>query len=295
MGHLVSSLSLNKLRGRFRRVRRDIQKKTRMKRHYLMSAYNSRKYRGILSEVERYCMFIGYPRSGHTLVGSLLDAHPEIVIAHELDALVFIGAGFNKQQLFTLILENSRFYSEKGRRWTGYSYSVPNQWQGKAKRLRVIGDKRGGKSSEWLREKPELIELLHNTIHVPVRFIHVIRNPFDNISSMFHRGREPIEFQIDRYFTKCESVVNVVQRVGSSAIYNIRLEELIIDPVVYLRDLCHYLEVDAPEDYLDDCASIVMRSPHKSRFDFRWTDELINLVQERVSQFHYLDGYSYDK
>ena len=294
MSHLVR-LGLNKLRGRLRRIRRDIQKETRMKRHYLMSAYKSRKYRGILSEIERYCMFIGYPRSGHTLVGSLLDAHPETIIAHELDALIFIGAGFSKQQLFTLILENSQFFSEKGRRWTGYSYSVPNQWQGTYKRLRVIGDKRGGKSSEWLRQRPELIELLYNTVQVPVKFIHVIRNPFDNISSMFNRGRESIERQIDRYFTKCESVVDVIQKVGSSAIFNIRLEELIIDPVVHLRDLCDYLEVETPEDYLNDCASIVMRSPHKSRFDFKWTDELINHVQERISQYHHLDGYTYDK
>ncbi len=26
-------------------------------------------------------MFIGYPRSGHSLVGSLLDAHPNIIVA----------------------------------------------------------------------------------------------------------------------------------------------------------------------------------------------------------------------
>ena len=43
--------------------------------------------------IQLYCMFVGYPRSGHSLVGTLLDAHPDIVIAHELDALRHIRAG----------------------------------------------------------------------------------------------------------------------------------------------------------------------------------------------------------
>ena len=44
-------------------------------------------------KLQAYCMFIGYPRSGHSLVGSLLDAHPNIIIAHELNALQFVVAG----------------------------------------------------------------------------------------------------------------------------------------------------------------------------------------------------------
>ena len=31
-------------------------------------------------EVETFVMFIGYPRSSHSLVGAILDAHPEIII-----------------------------------------------------------------------------------------------------------------------------------------------------------------------------------------------------------------------
>ncbi|KAJ7371717.1 hypothetical protein OS493_023052 [Desmophyllum pertusum] len=37
--------------------------------------------------VETFVMFIGYPRSRHSLVGAILDAHPEIIIPHEYDVL----------------------------------------------------------------------------------------------------------------------------------------------------------------------------------------------------------------
>ena len=33
--------------------------------------------------VKTFVMFIGYQRSSHSLVGAILDAHPEIIIPHE--------------------------------------------------------------------------------------------------------------------------------------------------------------------------------------------------------------------
>ena len=37
--------------------------------------------------VETFVLFIGYPRSSHSLVGAILDAHPEIIIPHEYNLL----------------------------------------------------------------------------------------------------------------------------------------------------------------------------------------------------------------
>jgi hypothetical protein len=44
-----------------------------------------------LGQVRSFCLFIGYPRSGHSLVGSLLDAHPDIAIAHEVNVLGLVA------------------------------------------------------------------------------------------------------------------------------------------------------------------------------------------------------------
>src|SRR5687767_7508658 len=54
-----------------------------------------------LARVSSYVFFVGYPRSGHSLVGSLLDAHPDMAIAHEMDALRFVR-GYSRNQLFHL-------------------------------------------------------------------------------------------------------------------------------------------------------------------------------------------------
>jgi hypothetical protein len=36
------------------------------------------------SNVRTFILFVGYPRSGHSLIGSIMDAHPNIIIAHEV-------------------------------------------------------------------------------------------------------------------------------------------------------------------------------------------------------------------
>ena len=51
--------------------------KKKFLKKYIVSAIcgnlNRRKYK----EIQDLCLFIGYGRSGHTLVASLLDAHPD--------------------------------------------------------------------------------------------------------------------------------------------------------------------------------------------------------------------------
>ena len=37
----------------------------------------------VIDGIKMFVMFIGYPRSGHSIVGSLMDAHPHMVIANE--------------------------------------------------------------------------------------------------------------------------------------------------------------------------------------------------------------------
>jgi hypothetical protein len=104
--------------------------------------------------VDRFVMFVGFPRSSHSLVGSLLDAHPEACIAHEMDVLKYVMANFSQQQLFHMLLANAMQTGQQGREQTGYSCKVPGQFQGQYTTLRIISDKRGGNSSRSLQAHP---------------------------------------------------------------------------------------------------------------------------------------------
>ena len=37
----------------------------------------------VIAGVKKFVFFIGYGRSGHSIIGSIMDAHPHVVIAHE--------------------------------------------------------------------------------------------------------------------------------------------------------------------------------------------------------------------
>jgi hypothetical protein len=53
------------------------------------SLYRGSRDRRMFEQIEA-CLFIGYPRSGHSLIGSLIDAHPHAALGHELDLLKYV-------------------------------------------------------------------------------------------------------------------------------------------------------------------------------------------------------------
>ena len=245
--------------------------------------------------VQTYCMFIGYPRSGHSLIGSLLDAHPNIIIAHELDALKYARSPLTREQLFYLLLDNSKRFTAQGRKWEEYSYLVKNQWQGRFQSLRVIGDKKGGFSSVHLRREPGLLKALRDKVRTRIKFIHVFRNPYDNISTIRKKHETNLEGAGNMFFSMAQTVLRVKGKTAPEDWIDIRHEDFIEDPTQHLRRLCGFLGQDASEEYLKDCAAIVFKSPRKSRHDAPWTPELIQQVQKASQPFPFLDGYAYDE
>lgn len=243
--------------------------------------------------VEKYCMFIGYPRSGHSLVGALLDAHPNIIIAHELNALRYFARGFSKRKIYYLLLRGSQRHAAAGRRETKYSYEVPNQWQGKFKSLKVIGDKKGSGSIQVFQENPDFLKLLLEKIDVPIKFIHVTRNPYDNITTMIGKKNIILRSGIDSYFLKCQTAARLKTEITPEDFFEFKHEYFIENPRKILQELCIFLGAEPLDDYLDDCAGIVFKSPRKTRFNIDWPAESIELVTKQIEEFEFLQGYSY--
>jgi hypothetical protein len=66
------------------------------------------------------------PRSGHSLIDSLLDAHPNAIVARELDASKFVGAGFGKHQIYELLIGNLRRFAQRGGEWNSAATKYTN-------------------------------------------------------------------------------------------------------------------------------------------------------------------------
>ena len=96
--------------------------------------------------VRTFVMFIGHPRSSTSLIASLLDAHPEIIVSRDFHVadrwyekqLATQTKNVKKHKLFYEIyavsqeraLFGSRSPSAKTGEGCEYAYHVPGQWQG---------------------------------------------------------------------------------------------------------------------------------------------------------------------
>lgn len=259
---------------------------------YVGSAVRARRHGGDFDALRRYVVFVGHPRSGHSMVGSLLDAHPNVVISHELDALHYVRSGYRRAQLLTLVLERSAQDAAGGRRSWEYSYAVTGQWQGRFEHLEVVGDKRGARTTAQLAEQPDLLDRLAQVVQVPVAIVQVIRDPYDNIATMWRRGNEPLEAQIERYFQLAATTDRVAERVDPAQVHRVRMEDVIADPRARLTELCGFLGVSVSPGYLDSCASIVFPAPKQTRHDAPWTPAQRDDVARRAQAHPWLAGYS---
>lgn len=274
--------------------RRDIKKDLDLPRAFFKSSIINTVFKWDYHEIERYVMFVGYPRSGHTLVGSLLNAHPEIVISHELDALYYLRAGFDRERIFSLILEKDKVFSGQGAAWQGYNYEV-NQWQGKYKTLKVIGDKKGGKSSRHLQARPDIIDQLREVVQVPIRLIHIVRHPLDNIATHKKRWkvRQTLQEAIDDYFNRVEANSKLRKEIGSSEWCELSLEHVINNSKESMKKLTDFLNVNATDDFFVNTADKIFNSPHKSRNKINWPKDMINEVAERSQKYEFLNHYEF--
>ncbi len=240
-------------------------------------------YRREFDEVDTYCMFLGYPRSGHSLIGGLLDAHPHMVIAYELNALKYTRADFSERALYYLLLRRSRAFARRGAKSAGYSYYVPGQHNGTFEApLRVIGDKKGGASSGILSRDPKALDHMRSVVSSPVKIIHMMRHPLDNISTISRKhGLTPMQ-AANYYFELCRTVQQAKEETEAEDWFEMCLESFVEDPATHLRQLCAFLGQDASSDYIESCAGIVFDSPSTSRDKIEWPEDVLERVKTGI-------------
>ena len=251
-------------------------------------------YREALSSLETYCLFIGYPRSGHSLIGALLDAHPDMVVAHELDVLAFMEAGFTRREIEYLLIENARRSGAAGRAWNEFDYGVPGGWQGRFRRLKVLGDKKGGLTTRMIAERPTRLDALLDFFGGRIRFLHVARNPFDLIATSFRKTANDLATTAEGFFALARTNARIRDRLGPGRVLDLWHEDTVARPEDTLRRLCAFFRVDPEPHYLTACAAVIQPAPRRSRDGVDWTPELIERIGRDLRGFDFLAHYRFD-
>ena len=147
----------------------------------------------VIDGVKAFVFFIGYGRSGSSIVSSFIDAHPHAIVSYQYG--IFDNKNMeilkDKTNLFNqLYIRSQKDIKSGGRSHTkkNYTLHVQSLWQGEYDRyITLIGDKNAGKTVDVYVNSPSTFlnryKMLQETVGVPIKVVYVVRNPFDIIST----------------------------------------------------------------------------------------------------------------
>jgi len=274
--------------------------------------------RTLTGQTRTFLQFAGFPRSGHSLIGSLIDAHPEAIVSHELDTMGLVDKGWSRRNILALIASESAAFMEHGRYWNGFSYVVPKQFNGRADTPVLVGDKKGDWAVRRIESEPTLLDKLHRTMRMQCKWVLVVRNPFDNIATMslrrggaydrlrisapdgatFHKrlaaekGRSVAEHADDDmiadFIGLCRGVASLQEQVAPENWLAIGYERFTQEPEAGLRPILSFLELEDRDGFVADAASIVREGGNRSRHSVAWSPGQIDRVREAIAEFDFL-------
>ena len=277
----------------------------------------------IIDRVKTFVFFLGYPHSGHSIVGSLMDSHPQIVISHELDLFAKLSNGViapNKTAIFDAIWKNTVETIINGIRAEnakGYNLTVGNSYEGKyVDHIDVIGDKKGGTTAYMLWKQPTRWSDAFNIIkalNLTLKVILVYRNPYDIVATTYlyahHSYKEFANIKkanksidsipsrvngwISDYFSYLKAIVDAKKKYNFNMI-EIHGKDLISHPRDTVLKWCNNLQVTCSDDYLDICSNKVFKTESRTRRLIKWTDGNLKMMKEYIGKYSSLKDYSFD-
>jgi len=285
----------------------------------------------VLGRIKSFVFFVGHARSGHSIVGAILDSHPHIVISHEEDLfhkLVDKYKNYNKSQLFNTLWHNSYTSARDGLRThtdtaekKGYTLAIDGLFQGTYQSyIDVIGDKRGGFTADMMAKNFSTWESvflkLKSTINLPMKVIRVIRNPYDNIATIILikcRGSIGVlikdikqsnetfscdhpnlaDDEINEYFQLYKGIEDAKAKHNLDII-EIHGQDLTADPKKVISEMCSFLHVTCDDNFLTVCSNKIFPIESKTRFKFKWKREQILKIKENIDRFDNLHRYDFN-
>ena len=104
-------------------------------------SFTSEKDKQEYQSVDTLLFFVGYSRSRHTLLASLLDGHPHMIVANEENLFhrVRQGGEFKRNELFDMLVRGSKGFLKGGKgmvmsgnlqNTTHFGFWMEGFWQG---------------------------------------------------------------------------------------------------------------------------------------------------------------------
>ena len=281
----------------------------------------------VINGVKYFVYFVGRAHSGHSIVGSILDSHPHMIVAHE--AKIFLQLQDNpkrftsKAAVFNELWGNSynschsgglRTNSSRDIKNKGYTLQVEGLHQGSyVSHVDVIGDKNGGRTTALINHDPlewgKVFSRLKSLVNIPFKVIYVIRNPYDNIASArlyasksykmsnvrksnetFDIRNKALDKQIDKHFAAHKGLMDAKEKYNLD-MFEVHGKDLVEHPDSTIIKLCDFLGTSCADTYIQSCSDTLFKTESKTRYKVKWTKDLISKVKKYISKYDNLLRY----
>lgn len=266
------------------------------KRRRLLAGLEVARHPDLFTQVETVCVFIGHVKSGGTLLGAMIDAHPDALVADEVDVLSRLEDGFGRREIFEVLAKNSRREAMKGRvtarRLGGYSLAIPDQWQGRHRVVRVIGASRAGPTTRLIGDRPDRLDELRGFASpARLRFIHVVRNPLDPIAAMVLRGGRSVEDATADYARQAERAEQLRAKLSPDEYHTAHYEAMLADPAATVESVVEFLGLEQRPEHVAACAALVDPGRPGERGAVEWSPAQLEAVRDIVESHAFLADY----
>ena len=249
-----------------------------------------------------FVMFIGYGRSGHSIIGSFIDAHKNAIIAHQYH--IAKHRKKSKEELFKELISNSESYAKKKK--GGYNYFIENLWNGRYKNLLVLGDKRGQGTSRETKGRFRIFRKIQKKVECPMKIFHIQRNPFDilatqttkNFTGSAEQREKRLSKKIKRFTRLCKYNNKLKKKFIKNSHFDyieFKHEDFVSNPRQYLIRICKFLELTPFDDYLEECTKIVRNEPHITRNKVKWSADAKESIEKTIDKYSFLEGYKFQE
>lgn len=241
-------------------------------------------------QLERFLLIIGNARSGSTILGAVLDAHPEVVVANETQESANFWRGLDGESIRHGILANAEEQAVAGRISSGYKYQVGAAPSAKAN-IRVLGDKIWNPATLLLHGDHGLIPSLEKRVGAPIVVISAVRDIFDTVTTMHRRSGAPITDRLRWFAAHCEAVAAIGERLPPNQFMHVHHEDLVLQPEDEIEKCCRLLGVYYEASHAVEVKKVLFKRPKRPRDHVLWSPCDIDEARAIIHHFPWLSRY----
>ena len=202
---------------------------------------------------------VGCPRSGTTLLQTMLDSHPRLAVTYEADFLVDVPLGLrssvaNAEQALTVAEAHPNFRTYKFDALAAQAVCGELGIEDAAGAMRVLAasDALAQGKTRWGNKTPKAVLHLAElaVVYPDARFIHVITDGRDSAASQMRVFDRSLVQGALLWRTALRAGRLAGSRLGPNRYLEVRLENVIASPEEQVRRMCAFLGEDFAESML---------------------------------------------